>query len=270
MRRAHLIRVTLAVALPLAAFAGLRAAVRAAGRSELVRARCGRGFLPQGARCAPVGCPAPLARAAGGVCDAPDVRVTVPETTLVVGPSDWEAEGRVRPRTIHVSAFELDAFEATAWKVSGDTSMPARAASGLTRDEAARYCASHGGRLPTTDEWIAAAAGPSARRYPWGDTGAVCRRGAWGLAHGPCATGATGPDSVGAHPDGDTPNGLHDMAGNVAEWTSDGAPRGGAWDTALATELRTWHEQPVDPSAHDARVGVRCAYAASLVPSPPP
>src|SRR5438552_3017582 len=59
-----------------------------------------------------------------------------------------------------------------------------------------------------------------ARRYPWGDTGAVCRRAAWGLANGPCATKGRSPDTVGAHPDGASRMGVFDMAGNVAEWVT--------------------------------------------------
>jgi formylglycine-generating enzyme required for sulfatase activity len=95
----------------------------------------------------------------------------------------------------------------------------------MTRREAERFCEAHGGRLPTEDEWIVAAVSAMnpPRRYPWGDTGAVCRRAAWGLKDGPCARGTGGPDTVGAHPDGDSPLGLHDLAGNVAEWVSDDA-----------------------------------------------
>jgi formylglycine-generating enzyme required for sulfatase activity len=253
------------------------------------RVSCSPGFAVVRARCCPGGactgmardpdgefvapCPLPLVRTAGG-CDAPDTRVRVPEATVVVGPSDWEAEGRVPPRTIHVHAFSIDAFEATAGHVGHAEVDRARAASGLTRAEASAYCASRGGRLPTDDEWTSAAAGAAARRYPWGDTGAVCRRAAWGLASGPCASVGDGPDTVGSHTDGDTPTKIHDMAGNVAEWVAPepaaaaGAPvatgvaRGGSWKSALATELRTWARLELDPEARDPRVGVRCAYDA--------
>jgi formylglycine-generating enzyme required for sulfatase activity len=290
-----------------------------ARRGAVAGARCGRGFAAVGPRCAleEGACPAPLQRTAGG-CDAPDVRVAVPACAIALGPSDWEAEGRVAPRIVRVTPFRIDAFEATrgqyeryerSARASADEAGPdagARdereprrvtteglvAASGLTRDEAAAYCASRGGRLPTEDEWLAAAASAAnpARRYPWGDTGAVCRRGAWGLAAGPCASSAVGPDAVGAHPDGDSPLGLHDVAGNVAEWvapepigpggaggtgsvsgraadgvgtgvgTAIGTAKGGSWASALATDLRTWAKLELDPAAHDPRVGVRCAY----------
>jgi len=256
---------------------------------------CGPGFFARAPRC--LGCPPPLVSRAGA-CDAPDVRIQVPETTLTVGPSDWEAEGRVARRSVHVASFAIDAFEATVAKVEGRPSLDgARAAGKLARDEAAAYCASRGGRLPTDDEWLAAAAGASGvgavpsgksdvdrfRRYPWGDTGAVCRRAAWGLVQGPCASGALGPDTVGAHPDGDTPTGIHDLAGNVAEWVVDdaanpsaggalGVVRGGSYRTALATELRTWTRREIPLASREPDVGVRCAYegtSAAAIPGYP-
>jgi formylglycine-generating enzyme len=240
-----------------------------AGSARESEVTCGGGFVVAGGRC----CDTSVS--GGGVCarSTPPAQrmVRVPDTHLVVGPSDWEAEGRVPPRAIEVHAFYLDAYEAP----TSDGSDGARALSGLSFADALGYCRARGKRLPTEDEWIAAAAGPSARRYPWGDTGAVCRRAAWGLVTGPCARGSSsprGPDSIGAHPDGRTPLGLEDMAGNVAEWSvSPGGPvaHGGSWQSALATELRTWARLEVDPNAHDPRLGVRCARDVEREPSPP-
>jgi len=257
-----------------AAIVALLTAVVALRKSD-PHIECGPGFFARAPRC--LGCPAPLV-AQGGNCDAPDVRIAIPATTFTLGPSDWEAQGRVDPRLVQVAPFAIDAFEATVAKVERRPSPDgARAATNLTRDEAAAYCASRGGRLPTEDEWMVAAAGDRPRRYPWGDTGAVCRRAAWGLERGPCAHGALAPDTVGAHPDGDTPTGIHDLAGNVAEWVTPGpAPvpqasdagagaafgvaRGGSYRTALATELRTWSRMEISPSSRNSDVGVRCAY----------
>jgi formylglycine-generating enzyme required for sulfatase activity len=269
-------------------------AIGVARRGSDERARCGPGFVARASRCLPAGdtCPSPLVRTSLG-CDAPDARVPIPETTLVLGPSDWEAEGRVAPRTVHAGPFRVDAFEVTrgAW-ARGTGGAPAaadaaRAASGMTRDEAAAFCARRapGGRLPTEDEWIVAAvAGASVPpRYPWGDTGAVCRRAAWGLLAGPCADAADGPDTVGAHPDGDSALGIHDLAGNVAEWLAPGGEwaaatgpgesaraatgvggvaKGGSWETALVTELRVWARLELDSRSRDPRVGFRCVYPA--------
>jgi formylglycine-generating enzyme required for sulfatase activity len=198
------------------------------------------------------------------------MRVLVPKTHLEVGASDWEAQGQVSAHVIDAGPLWIDAFEATAAAFAADRSSDGlRAASGMTREQAAAYCAREGGRLPTEDEWMAAASGLGGHRYPWGETGAVCRRAAFGLAHGPCAFDGTGPDTVGAHADGDSTRGVHDLAGNVAEWVapsaeapSVGIAKGGSWRSELAPELRVWARLNVDPAAHDDRVGVRCAYDA--------
>jgi hypothetical protein len=250
-------------------------------RRQETDARCGPGFVPRGPLCAipPDQCPVPLERTEHG-CDAPDTRVLVPASSMAVGAADWEAAGRVLPRFIRVQAFRVDAFETTrgrwGWGAGGPD--PARAASGMTRGEAQSYCESRGGRLPTEDEWIVAAGSGvgTPRRYPWGETGAVCRRAAWGLLSGPCSSGSGGPDTVGAHPDGDSPLGLHDLAGNVAEWVEGGSDtavgidvgtgiaiaiaKGGSWADSLATQLRIWARLELPASRGDSRVGVRCAY----------
>jgi formylglycine-generating enzyme required for sulfatase activity len=238
-------------------------------------ARCGAGFVAHAARCVSrgEGCPGPLVVTTHG-CDAPDARVAFSASSIAVGPSDWEAEGRVPPRSIQVRAFQIDAFEVTRGRWAGAEGGPidrdaARAASGMTRDEAAAFCARRSGRLPTEEEWIIAAASAlnPPHRYPWGDTGAVCRRAAWGLKGGPCTFGSDGADTVGAHPDGNSPLGMSDLAGNVAEWvaaegsrTEVGVAKGGSWESALASDLRIWARLELPPSSRDSRVGVRCAY----------
>lgn len=233
-------------------------------------ARCGPAFVARGARCCAASGPGPC---------APDGRsptlVQIPETTFTVGPSDWEAEGRVRPRTVTVPPFAIESLEVTVGRAHCATcAIPrpdlfaardlGRAASGLSAAEARAVCRHLGGRLPTEDEWVAAATGVTGTRYPWGDTGAVCRRAAWGLLHGPCGEGADGPDTAGAHPDGATKSGVEDLAGNVAEWveTPQGpVAKGGSWATPLAADLRIWARLEVDPTSHDPRVGCRCVRA---------
>jgi formylglycine-generating enzyme required for sulfatase activity len=265
-------------------------------------ARCGRGFQASGPRCViPAGtCPPPLVPRSEG-CDAPDLRVLVPATEMAAGAPDWDGEGRGQPRVIRVAAFRVDAFEATAgqWRraAMGDPGRgePSRAMSGMTRAEAEEYCERRGGGLPSEDEWIVAAASAATppRRYPWGDTGAVCRRGAWGLRTGPCSLRGTGPDTVGAHGDGASPLGVYDLAGNVAEWIAPAEPdadrasaaaappdadasdassmsgrrsatvgiaKGGSWQSALAAELRIWARVELPATARDPSVGVRCVY----------
>lgn len=232
------------VGLAIIAISGVRVALR--------EPTCGPGFARKGPRCMPEGSYEPG-----------EERVVIPATTVTIGPSDWEAQGRIKSRVVTAGPFAIDKLEVWVGRLHAATKDDrARAASGVTLAEARAFCKDRGGRLPTEDEWIVAAAGDRPRRYPWGDTGAVCRRAAWGLAKGPCASGADGPDTVGAHPDGATPLGVQDLAGNVAEWVESDPPavRGGAWDTELATELRTWTRRQVPPDAREPTIGFRCAY----------
>jgi formylglycine-generating enzyme required for sulfatase activity len=101
------------------------------------------------------------------------------------------------------------------------------------------------------------------RRFPWGATGLVCRRAAFGLVAGPCAESATMPELAGARPDGATPEGIADLAGNVAEWTRerDGSvrARGGSFRANNAAELKGW--SAVGRSGASDDIGFRCVFA---------
>lgn len=275
---------------------------RCVGLVALGNRCCAAGQTLRAGRCEgrPSLCPSPLLLRDTG-CVAPPVRVPIAGATLHVGAGDWEAEGRIVPHEALIAGFEIDVFEVTEGAYDECASAkkcavvpmsgePGRALGGLSRPDAEAYCAFRGGRLPTDDEWTLIAAGSKMTRYPWGDTGAVCRRGAWGLQDGPCGFDFAGPELAGAHPDGASREGVHDLAGNVAEWVAGspgrypneaanaavGAVRGGSFRSGLATELRTWQSRSVPVGDRLPDVGARCAYdiadppQASLPPTIPP
>jgi formylglycine-generating enzyme required for sulfatase activity len=117
-------------------------------------------------------------------------------------------------------ATRRDVAPALARKL-GDPLLADHPATDVTYDAAAAYCAWAGGRLPTGDEWEAAARGDDARAWPWGPTfdpeRCACVESGWGW---------TAP--VTAHPAGAGPCGAEQLAGNVWEWVSD-RTEGGAW-----------------------------------------
>jgi formylglycine-generating enzyme required for sulfatase activity len=133
----------------------------------------------------------------------------------------------------------------------------------VTFDDAVTFCRWAGEelrravRLPTGDEWEAAARGHDGRSWPWGNTFDPER-----CACAESGCGWTVP--VTAHPDGAGPSGAEQLAGNVWEWVADRMPggwraaRGGSW-LDHAWGLRASRELAADPRRGTPTTGFRIA-----------
>ena len=142
--------------------------------------------------------------------------------------------------------------------------LAAHPATGLDFAGVLAFCAWASGvvgrpvRLPTGDEWEAAARGRDGRSWPWGDTFDVER-----CACVEAGVGTTAP--VDAHPAGASPCGAEDMAGNVWEWVGD-PPDADGWRAVRGGchldhgwGLRASRSLPADPGRATATTGLRIA-----------
>ena len=214
----------------------------------------------------------------------------IPAGSYVIGSNTGHPMTRPQ-HTVTLAAFGLDKHEVTVGEYKrfmDSTRSPApwtgampRPSLPVTRvlwSEAARYCAARhadGGRLPSEEEWEAAARGAQGRLYPWGDRPEAARANT-------ASARRKGIEPVGSFPQGASPEGVEDLIGNAWEWTSSPMKayprgdstfdalqgymviRGGAFNTqdSVANAMRRGYNLPATNPDQLELTGFRCAMPA--------
>ena len=161
----------------------------------------------------------------------------------------WSAEG-----------LQWKSKERPSWKQLASSPAVAnfvhenQPAVGISWFEAEAFAKAHGARLPDCQERIDIVRGQERRVYPWGQS----------FGHGNCNTEEVGlgrPCAVGLFPSDKTPEGVYDLAGNVAEWTSEffeGKARlhPGSWSRGM---MSSWSKafESISPAARLNDLGFR-------------
>jgi len=156
------------------------------------------------------------------------------------------------------------------WQKSGNERKPINC---VSWEGAKKYCAHKGWRLPSEQEWEAAARGPKRLDFPWGADPPSCKLAVLSEGGDGCGTG--GPADVGSHEADKSWAGAFDMGGNVREWTASdyGAYPGGTAEEGREgkinrggsylmkpEKLNAAHTRGADPPATQRPgLGFRCA-----------
>ena len=223
--------------------------------------------------------------------------VRVPGGSFAMGSTDGEQDEQpVHP--VQVGAFAMSTYPVTNaayWPYVAETGAPAprhwtngqipdgketHPVVNVSWHDAEAFCSwlstklDREVRLPTEAQWEYAAGGREGRLYPWGDQDPNAEHAHFG--------GSAETTAVDAHPQGATPDGICDLAGNAWEWCRDRygqyrdeaqtdptgpqagrarVLRGGAF-LYMPRDLRCASRFYVEPDNSDGDVGFRCVVDA--------
>jgi sulfatase modifying factor 1 len=240
---------------------------------------------------------APAATAVKNPVDGAEI-MPIPAGTFTMGSERGHGDEQP-PHKVSLAAFAMYRFEVTneqyeafckatghpraAFAGSRRFNQPKQPVVGVTWEDANAYARWAGARLPTEAEWEYAARGTDGRLYPWGSQRPSRQR-----AHFDQDPNSDAAAAVGTYPQGASPFGCQDMAGNVWEWVADyyaydyyrRSPeqdprgpetgvrrvlRGGCW--GFPSELRSTYRFYEKPAFSANYVGFRCAMAPAGKPS---
>jgi len=181
---------------------------------------------------APTDTPTPSPTPTETPIPVPEGMIQIPSGSFLMGSNDGRAD-EAPEHTVSISSFVIDQFEVsnadysecvaagacgqirsgsfTRTNYRDNPEFANHPAIGVTWNQAVAYCTFREKRLPTEAEWEYAASGTENLTWPWGNS------------FDPALSAASARDTqaVDSFPDGRSPFGVFNMAGNVVEWVQD-------------------------------------------------